>query len=50
MLLAQYPAQPRTFQETLGETGNLKKEFTIDDSEPLARRVIESKIVESKFG
>ncbi|NEQ52485.1 MAG: amidohydrolase family protein, partial [Leptolyngbya sp. SIO3F4] len=44
LLLAQYPAQTGTFQEALVQTGNLKKEFTIDDIQARARQVIESEM------
>ena len=44
LLLAQYPARTGTFQEALEKTGKLKKEFTIDDIQARARRVIEGEI------
>lgn len=44
LLLVHYPAQMGTFQEALRETGRLKKEFTIDDIQARARRLIEGEI------
>ena len=44
LLLEKYPAQKGTFQEALEETFNLKKDFTLQDIQARARRVLESEI------
>ncbi len=44
LLLEQYPAQRGDFQEALEETFNLKRDFTIEDIQRRARRVLESEI------
>lgn len=44
LLLDQCPAQTGTFQEALKATFNLKQNFTIDDIQSRARRLIEAEI------
>ena len=44
LLLEQHPAQSGDFQEALEETFNLKRNFTIEDIQTRARKVLESEI------
>ena len=44
LLLEQRPAQSGNFQEALEETFNLKQNFTIEDIQTRARKVLESEI------
>ncbi len=44
LLLEQHPAQQGTFAEALADTATLKQNFTLEDIQSRARRVIESEI------